>query len=154
MRNTRFNRMPYFPPKNINLLSALVARVIAETVTLGRTFGYRFPEEYDVGFKLVEDAAQDGGATITIRIGQTKLTYHDRWHGRGLDWLDFLQLRASAVVHRWADENPSYLPAPADVKRFVDKMADAGWREEAVQRSKTLVKDVTFTYPWGKLTDY
>jgi hypothetical protein len=150
----RSPRMSYFPPRNINLLSALVARVIAETVTLGRTFGYRFPAEYDVGFKLVEDVAQDGGATITIRVGQTKLTYHDRWHGRGTDWLEFLQLRAYEAVHRWAAENPAYLPAPADVKRFVEKMEDAGWREEAIQRSKTLVKDVTFTYPWGKLTEY
>jgi hypothetical protein len=64
----RNHRTPFFPPSNINLLSALVARVIAEMVTLGQTFGYRFPKEYDVGFKLVEDAAMDGGATMTIRI--------------------------------------------------------------------------------------
>lgn len=150
----RNHRTPFFPPSNINLLSALVARVIAETVTLGQTFGYRFPKEYDVGFKLAEDAAMDGGATMTIRIDQTKLTYHDRWHGRGSDWLAFLQLRASEVVHRWADENPAYLPKPEDAKRFLDKLADPGKYEEAIQRSKTLAKDVTFTYPWGKLTKY
>ena len=70
------------------------------------------------------------------------------------DWLAFLQRRASEVVYRWAAENPAYLPKPEDTKRFLDKLSDSGWREEAVNKSKNLVKDVTFTYPWGKLTEH
>lgn len=159
----RFHRLPHFPPQNVNLIAALAARNVEDTVALGRQFGMRYPKEYDVGFKLKEHPSFDGRCEITIRIGQTRHTYQDTWgvhdskeraKAGAERFMENLQRQASIAVHKWADDNPAFAPDRETAAKIVDHVNKPEWQEAAAKRAAETTKDSKFTYPWGKLEDF
>lgn len=152
-------RKAYFPDSNINLLAALVARYVEETVAFGRQLGILYPKEYDVGFKLKEHPIHDGRCEITIRVGTTKVTSQARWNARGgetaaAQFMETLSVLASNAVLTWSSDNPSFAPDEETAAKLLKHFDDPAWQKAASDRAFAVSRDAKFVYPWGKLENY
>jgi hypothetical protein len=152
-------RRSYVPDSNINLLAALAARCVEETVALGRAVGLQYPKAYDVGFRLKEHPNLDGRCEITIRLGTTRHTYQDRWNMRGGQkgaetFMENLQRQASIAVHMWSNDNPSFAPDKESAEQMLRNMEDTEWLDTIARRAHDTARNASFTYPWGKLENH
>lgn len=96
---------------SVGVLAQIAARMVTETIALGRFFHYRYPKHYTVGLLLRETSP--GHADITVRVDDARYTFRAIWalgEQDGGDFMDELMRGCSAVVHVWADAHPEYLP--------------------------------------------
>jgi hypothetical protein len=140
----------YFNETNIALLAAVVARDIEQSVALGRQFGFRFPKEYRVGFRLREPIP--GRAFMTIRIDDVKHECQAFYDIRkGEDFFRTLRMACTHVVHTWAIQK-GFAPSGERETFFADRIPnvlskdrnnfeDMVW-EEATRQMQTAVYKV------------
>jgi hypothetical protein len=140
----------YFTKSNIDLIAAVAARDIEQSIALGRQFGFRFPLEYKVGFRLREPLP--GRAFITIRIDDVRNEVQASYNmQKGEDFFRVLRMGCIQVVHTWAIQK-GFAPKDNRTNFFADRAIEIGsgdtknfedgvW-EEATRQMKTSVYKV------------
>jgi hypothetical protein len=143
--------MKIFESHSIDVIAQIVARIVEDTVQLGRQFGFEYPMKYAVGFTLIEPNRQPHPAEqitlITLRIDDTKTTFDCPWTLRadaGGEFFNTLQREASNLVHRWGDENPRFKPSRERARALADHVSSEAWQAEAHQRALAMARAATF----------
>jgi hypothetical protein len=153
------NHHRWFTPSTATVLAQLVARMVHETVEIGREFGYRYPAAYDVGFTLTEDDNVAGLCRCQVRVDDTRHRFVQQYAilDGGDAFTEALMRGASTCVHLWAEKHPEYQStkqhahaAMAQMKRERVELGEDGHAKKLVEAARRRVKDAKFELKVGR----
>ena len=131
----------FFDSHTLNILAQLAARMVEETVALGRQFGYRYPHEYDVGFRLRE--LPNLRALICLRVNDVPHAFEVD-HRDGDDFIMGIQRGASHLVHLWGERH-DFAPSKEAASKVIEAMKKNGFEDRVVEAAREQMKNATYS---------